>query len=348
MPLFERWPVRDAAELSPFYAALENPDSKIRDVAPPNINGLVDSLPLRRAYVEQYIDRERLCELLRASHERRGAPPAVLDAVKQIKNKDVFLVVSGQQPGLLGGPMYSLYKAAQTIALAKQLNSQHSGVFLPAFWNASEDHDFDEIATARWVNKDRSVESFTWERQDDRRPLFEIPIDELPLEDLIERIDDTTHPSEFKEHFFETMRECYKNAQSYPDFFDGLLWHWFGDDGLMVLRPDDEYVRSSAVRILSDEIKQPVQSSIDITQVGECLQQNGLPQQLHKNPDRAAFFLIQNKQREALKITDNGFEKDSGDTFSAEELQEKCTQACSRTTSNLHIHMRAGRCRLSN
>lgn len=323
MPLYEKWPLREAAQLSPYFAAIGNLPGGLLDAAPPSLNSMAETLSQRRAYVEQYIDRERLSELLRASLLRRGAPEPALQAVERLRDAHTFLVATGQQPGLLGGPMYTLYKAAQAIALAKQLSAERDGVFLPAFWNASEDHDFDEIATARWINKDRRVEAYTWQLETNRAPLYGIPCTELPLDDLIARLDETTHPSEFKDEFFAALRKCWSASQSYPDFFDRLLWHWFGEDGLIILRPDDAFARKGAARIIAREIKQPAQSSIDASSMGARLREAGLPLQLHKSEDRAAFFFVQNNQRHSVQITDDGFACESGEAFSKDELLQK-------------------------
>lgn len=322
MPLFERWPPRNAAQLGPYYAALVEPAGDLRDASPPSLVDMAETMRLRRAYVEQYIDRGRLTESLRASHLRRGAPEVVLQAVERLRSSGVFLVVTGQQPGLLGGPLFTLYKAAQAIALAKQLSAEREEEFLPAFWNASEDHDFDEIAPVRWLNKDRRLESYTWKLESNQRPLYDIAIDELPLDELMTRIDESTHPSDFKEDFFALLRECRQTAKTYPDFFDAMLWRLFGGDGLLILRPEDRFAREDSKRLLVDEINQPGQSSTDVLKMGERLQAAGLPQQLHKSEDRAAFFLVNNNRREALRITPSGFQTDSGEAFSTDDMQQ--------------------------
>ncbi len=326
MPLYEDWPPRDAAQAGPFYAVLLSPPRVASGVAPPALANLNDVIVGRRKYTEQYIDRERICESLRDSYIQRGAPQPVLSNVERLREPDVHLVVTGQQPGLLGGPLYTLYKAAQAIALAKQLSAQRSETFLPAFWNASEDHDFNEIATVNWLNKDRRVDSFTWNLKLDKRPLYGIAMDELPLDELIAHIDESTHPSDFKEDFFQLLRRRQKQAKSYPDFFDALVWQLFGEDGLIILRPDDQYSRQEAARIIASEIERPNQSSLDITAAGEALKEVGLPQQLHKAKDRAAFFLVRNNQRQAVTISPNGFQTENGELLSSHEMKRILTE----------------------
>jgi len=60
------------------------------------------------------------------------------------------VVATGQQPGALGGPLLVLYKAATAVAEARRLSKQEGIPVLPVFWNATDDVDFDEIATVGW------------------------------------------------------------------------------------------------------------------------------------------------------------------------------------------------------
>jgi uncharacterized protein YllA (UPF0747 family) len=55
------------------------------------------------------------------------------------------MVVAGQQVGLFGGPLYTLYKALTAVTVARQVESQWQVPCLPLFWMDSEDTDFAEI-----------------------------------------------------------------------------------------------------------------------------------------------------------------------------------------------------------
>src|SRR5207245_10116564 len=62
-------------------------------------------------------------------------------------------VVSGQQAGLFGGPLYTIYKALSAVKLADCL-TQRGVKAVPVFWIATEDHDFAEVATAEFIDRD--------------------------------------------------------------------------------------------------------------------------------------------------------------------------------------------------
>ncbi len=70
-----------------------------------------------------------------------------IDQSLQDLSAGAVVVCAGQQPGLFGGPLLGLYKAATVIKLASILKT--SGIkAVPLFWNASEDHDFHEANKA--------------------------------------------------------------------------------------------------------------------------------------------------------------------------------------------------------
>jgi len=70
---------------------------------------------------------------------------AVLDAVRSVKERGVSFVVAGQQPGLLGGPLYDLYKALHAVVLARRLSEHWERPVVPLFWNHADDHDVAEV-----------------------------------------------------------------------------------------------------------------------------------------------------------------------------------------------------------
>lgn len=125
---------------------------------------LSDPLSLREFYpnveefpidVEKYIptvlnrydtDRQALCDSLATLNSELGAGPKTIENINALREPRTVAVVSGQQTGLFGGPLYTVYKALSAIRLASELNSRgHRAV--PVFWMATEDHDFEEVST---------------------------------------------------------------------------------------------------------------------------------------------------------------------------------------------------------
>ncbi|MFW5845996.1 MAG: bacillithiol biosynthesis protein BshC, partial [Planctomycetota bacterium] len=86
-----------------------------------------------------------------------AASPAQQQAAASLAEPDTVVVVTGQQPALGGGPLYTVIKAAQTVALAEALREQGFDC-VPVFWCASEDHDAGEADHADLIHADGRVQ----------------------------------------------------------------------------------------------------------------------------------------------------------------------------------------------
>ena len=85
-----------------------------------------------------------LKDILLIENKKIGAGQAAIDFIQSIDNNTVF-VICGQQAGLFGGPLYTLYKAMHAVRLSSVLSAMTSKKVIPLFWVASDDHDFQEI-----------------------------------------------------------------------------------------------------------------------------------------------------------------------------------------------------------
>ena len=66
--------------------------------------------------------------------------------IDALNNPNTFTVTTGHQLNLFSGPLYFLYKIISTINLTKELKAKYPTYnFVPIYWMATEDHDFEEI-----------------------------------------------------------------------------------------------------------------------------------------------------------------------------------------------------------
>jgi bacillithiol biosynthesis cysteine-adding enzyme BshC len=92
------------------------------------------------------LKRELLVAVLEKQYASIEASSTTLNNIKLLNNSNTFTVTTGHQLNLFTGPLYFLYKIVSTINLCKQLKSDYSEHnFVPIYWMATEDHDFDEI-----------------------------------------------------------------------------------------------------------------------------------------------------------------------------------------------------------
>ena len=89
-----------------------------------------------------------LAEEMREYHVRLGASAASLASLERLARGEAVCAIAGQQPGPLGGPLYSLHKTASAVGIAARVAARTRIPCVPMFWNHSEDSDFIEIRTS--------------------------------------------------------------------------------------------------------------------------------------------------------------------------------------------------------
>ena len=82
-----------------------------------------------------------------AQQERRHAPAPAREAAAKLADPSTVAVVTGQQAGLFGGPLFTLLKAVTAIRVAARASRDHGVTVVPVFWIDAEDHDWNEIAS---------------------------------------------------------------------------------------------------------------------------------------------------------------------------------------------------------
>jgi bacillithiol biosynthesis cysteine-adding enzyme BshC len=90
-------------------------------------------------------DRAGLAGALCAANAAAGHPRAAELAAK-LADPATRVVVTGQQTGVLGGPLLALVKAAAAARWAAELEAADGRPAVALFWMATEDHDWQEVA----------------------------------------------------------------------------------------------------------------------------------------------------------------------------------------------------------
>ena len=196
--------------------------------APPLAGAWMQVVPGLPALSEAH--REALADALRAQAEEFGAGDAALANIEKLRD-GARAIVTGQQVGLLGGPLLTLLKAATAVARAKQV-SQTTGVeHVPVFWLATEDHDLREVDQAALPGKD-GVEVLTL----GGRAHSEAPVGDVALGEDAERLLERAGELMAWAPVTELLRECYgASGATFASAFARLMARLFAEQGLIVL-----------------------------------------------------------------------------------------------------------------
>lgn len=224
-------------------------------------------------------------------------------------------VVTGQQPGFLTGPLYTIYKALSAIALAASVELRSARRCVPIFWMAGEDHDIDEIREARFPGTGTNEVVFRLPHRADRRPLSSLPVD-TATESVLDAAKEFLGP---RRHgaFVSELVDLYR-GRNLASGAAAVLARLLGHHGLLILDP--EKLRPLAARLVRQLILEP-EDAVDRIEDGcRLLRDRGL--RPFAAP-RLPLFLLRGGRRDHLSPAPGGLRIDGeGTFFSREDLLE--------------------------
>ena len=200
-------------------------------------------------------DRDWLCDVLAEQNRGFGVGKKTLENINQLRQKDAVAVVTGQQAGLFGGPLYTVYKALSAIQMAQCLNDRGFNA-VPVFWAATEDHDFDEIASAEVIGNDSQIRKVTTAV----RPSLEgLPVGNVTIDSsirkTIDELIDALPATEFSNATKALFEESYCEDDSFGRSFAKLIARLLSQYGLIVLDPIDERIKKLVSPIYSEAVE---------------------------------------------------------------------------------------------
>ncbi len=209
--------------------------------------------------------RDALVQILKASAARTHAPAPVLENIEELRVPGTYVVATGQQAGLCGGPLYSLHKALTAIKLAKQYEAKAAGAakFVPVFWIAGDDHDLAEIDHADVLSADGTLRRIRAKigAESAGCSTCDVTLDAAALDDLRREWIEAAGSDAGVEAFIAAYRD-----RSLSEAFAVLLQEWLGPLGLIVAQSND-------MRVLGAELYRRELADFDIT--GRLIQEAG-------------------------------------------------------------------------
>jgi bacillithiol synthase len=234
---------------------------------PGNPFDLDSSLKVADAATKRSYPREELVRRLVDYNQELGAGEATLHNIDLLKKENTFVVCTGQQPTILTGPLFTVYKAISCMVLARRLTAHaQDRTFIPVFWCASEDHDLEEMNAIQFPGDDGEVCRVKADLVNDGRPAERVPVtDELRhiLKTAAKLLPDT----EFKDEVAALFQP--EPEDTLGTWFNRILIRLFSDHGLVVLEP--HLLRDLGTPIIQRELDTWDETSRLLKEAGEKL-----------------------------------------------------------------------------
>jgi bacillithiol biosynthesis cysteine-adding enzyme BshC len=213
-----------------------------------------------------------------------------LENINHLKNEHCFTITTGHQLSLMTGPLYFVYKILHVIKQCQELNAFYPNYrFVPIYWMASEDHDFEEIRSFSLFGK-----SITWETEQNGA------VGRMNLSGMAE-VHETVkqffanHPESEIHQLLDKL-----NGNTYGEAFFKFVHTLFSDFGLVIIDGDQKEFKKQFSTVIRDEIE--TQFSFEAVEVtNKKLEQKNLKIQIHPR-ELNLFFLSENNRERIIPI----------------------------------------------
>jgi bacillithiol synthase len=268
--------------------------------------------------------RAKVSEVLARQNRVWGASERTQANIERLRN-GALAAVTGQQVGLFGGPLFSIFKALSAVKLAAGASA--AGVdCVPVFWLATEDHDLAEVnhvslATAQGRPERVSVETHGVEDAPVGTIRFGAEIDAV-VEHAASLLGDSEVTT--------WLRAAYRSGETLGSGFARLFARLFADWGVILLDPDDSGFHELAKPLFRAAIERAPELDEALLARGKAIEAAGYHQQVKVTAATTLLFEVKHGARTALRRKGNGTGAEflSGhEKLSARQLLERIDEA---------------------
>jgi len=241
-------------------------------------------------------DRTKLSEILRKQSElvKNNSDSSLLN-ITLLKNKNTFTVTTGHQLCLFTGPLYFIYKIFSTINLAEALKQQFQEFdFVPVYWMASEDHDFEEVSS--FTSNGKIVK---WETEQ-KGAVGEFKTAELKK--IMPALRQALGISENANYLYGLFENAYLKHDNLSAATFYLVNELFGKYGLVTIDGNDHEFKNQIKDIFEKDIFENIPAHL----VGESVKKlETAGQRAQVNPRLINCFYLEDKMRVRIEKSDD-------------------------------------------
>ncbi len=268
-------------------------------------------------------NRTVLHKVLSAQYKSLPKNKAVQASLQALMQADTFTVTTGHQLCLATGPLYFVIKIASVIRLARQLTERFPGkTFVPVYWAASEDHDFEEIN-----------HFFIGEKKYAYTTAYAGAVGRFPAEEALAALQaaeaDVTELS--VSSLFTDVKKAYAESATLSEAVRRLVHKWFGDSGLICIDADDHDLKQRFAPLMQRELSGFAYEKVN--QAAAVLQELGSHPQIHAR--EINLFYLDSNSRERIEQQPDGTYTAGPKTFSAAEIHAELQEYPERFSPNV-------------
>lgn len=273
------------------------------------------------------IDRQVLVDVIKEQYNQAGIT-GMEKTIEQLLDKNSFTVCTGHQLCLFTGPLYFIFKIISTINLAESLRKKNPSVhFIPVYWMATEDHDFEEVCSINLFGK-----TVKWNNEEASGAVGKLK--STSLSDVLEELKPILGESEEAKKLIQLFSQAYLNHTTIADATHWLVHQLFGQYGLVIINGDHARLKATFLAEMQDDLFNNTNYKLVNETISE-LEKQQVKAQVNPRPINA--FYMRDHLRERIEQGADGVFKvvNTTITFTKEALLDELKNHPERFSPNV-------------
>jgi len=250
---------------------------------------------LRRACVSDILERQ---------NKAWGASENTIANLARLR-AGASAVLTGQQVGLFGGPLFAIYKALTAVKLAEEATAAGVGA-VPVFWLATTDHDLAEVNHTVLPGPQGSLQPVSTPSHG----VEDAPVGTIFFGDEIQPVVQSVAELLGDSQAADLLRAAYRPGETLGTAFARLFTHLFADWGVILLDPSDPEFHAIATPIYTAAIERAAEIDQALLERGQALERAGYHQQVKVTPSSTLLFTMKDGARIPIHRRINGHSTD--------------------------------------
>ncbi len=290
----------------------------------PDIEGFKKQIALRSAW-EPNLDRDNLVLALNNQYTNIAISEATQINLELLAQKNTFTITTGHQLNLFTGSLYFLYKIVSVINLCKKLKLEYPDQnFVPIYWMATEDHDFEEIQYFNF--KDEKIK---W-RKDSKGAVGRLDTNglEIVLQEFSKKIGSSKRANEL----IQLFKKAYIEHDNLTDATRFLANALFATEGLVIVDGDDTLLKKAFIPY----IKEDLLKQTCFSEVNKTIKNFDVKYKVQVNPREINLFYLGKNLRERIVFEEGVFRVNNTEiSFSEKGILEELEKHPERFSPNV-------------
>lgn len=282
--------------------------------------------------------RRELVDAILGDLERWDAPSSARRSAGRLRASNGWAVVTGQQAGIAGGPLFTIYKGVGVVAAAQEIRqSSNNASVIPVFWIESDDHDFDEARKLGIIDRNGAFQMLRYDDDDNRRRhVGDRLVSSQGLASLVDELRTLLPATDFTDGAIDLLTGSYREDETLADGFARFLYALLGETELVVVSARNPVMKLLAADVLEAEALDPDPMYMGLMKATDERRAQGHPTPI--DPKKGGLFITIDDERRSLDVDGDGYVVRGTDRrFTREEVAEIARQTPELLSPNVAL-----------